>query len=140
MRINKSDLSNYNENDLRDHALTQSAGAISLHIPWDIPEDAEAIKQQAASHGIVFDAVNSNTFQDQKNQAHSYKFGSLCNVNKDSRQQAIEHNLEVIKLGNALGSKSMTVWLADGSSFPGQHNFKTAFQNTQDSLHRSPFA
>jgi len=27
-------------------ALTQSAGAISLHIPWDIPEDAEAIKQQ----------------------------------------------------------------------------------------------
>jgi len=202
MRINKSDLSNYNENDLRDHAekigflstqldrleinsvdiveklqkfqvaipswalgaggtrfgrfsfggepssleqkiddvgiihaLTQSAGAISLHIPWDIPEDAEAIKQQAASHGIVFDAVNSNTFQDQKNQAHSYKFGSLCNVNKDSRQQAIEHNLEVIKLGNALGSKSMTVWLADGSSFPGQHNFKTAFQNTQDSSH-----
>ena len=116
------------------HALTQSAGAISLHIPWDIPKDAEAIKQQAASHGIVFDAVNSNTFQDQKNQAHSYKFGSLCNVNKGSRQQAIEHNLEVIKLGNALGSKSMTVWLADGSNFPGQHNFKTAFQNTQDSL------
>ena len=80
------------------HALTQSAGAISLHIPWDIPRDADAIKQQAASHGIVFDAVNSNTFQDQKNQAHSYKFGSLCNVNKESRQQAIEHNLEVIKL------------------------------------------
>jgi len=79
-------------------ALTQSAGAISLHIPWDIPEDAEAIKQQAASHGIVFDAVNSNTFQDQNNQANSYKFGSLCNVNKESRQQAIEHNLEVIKL------------------------------------------
>ena len=116
------------------HALTQSAGAISLHIPWDIPTDAEAIKQQAASHGIMFDAVNSNTFQDQKNQTHSYKFGSLCNVNKESRQQAIEHNLEVIKLGNALGSKSMTVWLSDGSNFPGQHNFKKAFQNTQDSL------
>jgi len=114
--------------------LTKSAGAISLHIPWDIPRDAEAIKQQAASHGIVFDAVNSNTFQDQKEQAHSYKFGSLCNVNKGSRQQAIEHNLEVIELGNSLGSKSMTVWLADGSNFPGQQNFKKAFQNTQDSL------
>ena len=116
------------------HALTQSAGAISLHIPWDIPEDTEAIKQQATSHGIVFDAVNSNTFQDQKTQAESYKFGSLCSVNEKSRQQAIEHNIEVIKLGNALGSKSMTVWLADGSNFPGQHNFKKAFQNTQDSL------
>ena len=116
------------------HALTQSAGAISLHIPWDIPEDTEAIKQQANSHGIIFDAVNSNTFQDQKNQTQSYKFGSLCNVNKEIRQQAIEHNLEVIKLGNELGSKSMTVWLADGSNFPGQHNFKKAFQNTQDSL------
>ena len=46
------------------HALTQSAGAISLHIPWDIPKDPVATKEQAALHGIVFDAVNSNTFQE----------------------------------------------------------------------------
>ena len=26
------------------HSLNQSSGAISLHIPWDIPEDANAIK------------------------------------------------------------------------------------------------
>ncbi len=116
------------------HALTQSAGAISLHIPWDIPKDAKAIKQRAKSHGIVFDAVNSNTFQDQANQKHSYKFGSLCHTDKVVRQQAIDHNLEVIKYGKALGSKSITVWLADGTSFPGQHNFRRAYQNTQASL------
>jgi len=28
------------------------------------------------------------------------------------------------------------VWLADGSSFPGQLNFRKAFQNTLDSLHK----
>ena len=116
------------------HALTQSAGAISLHIPWDIPEDAKAIKQRAKSHGIIFDAVNSNTFQDQANQARSYKFGSLCHADKAVRQQAIEHNLEVMEYGKALGSKSLTVWLADGTSFPGQHNFRRAYQNTQTSL------
>jgi len=116
------------------HALTQSAGAISLHIPWDIPKDELAIKQRAAEHGILFDAVNSNTFQDQPNQKHSYKFGSLCHTDKAVRQQAIEHNIEVIKYGKAIGSKSMTVWLADGTSFPGQHNFRKAFQHTQDSL------
>ncbi len=116
------------------HSLTQTAGAVSLHIPWDIPKDYVAIKERAASHGIVFDAMNSNTFQDQKEAKHSYKYGSLCSVNKDSRQQAIEHNIEVIKMGEKLGSKSLTVWLADGSSFPGQSNFQTVLSNTQDSL------
>src|SRR5829696_8222440 len=116
------------------HALNQSSGAISLHIPWDIPENAAAIKALAAQNGLRFDAVNSNTFQDQKDQEHSYKFGSLQHVDKAVRKQAIEHNIEVIKQGVALGSDSLTVWLADGSSFPGQLNFRIAFQNTLQSL------
>ena len=116
------------------HALNQSSGAISLHIPWDIPSDANAIKALAAKHGLKFDAVNSNTFQDQQAQAHSYKFGSLQHVDKAVRKQAIAHNIEVIKQGDALGSKSLTVWLADGSCFPGQLNFRTAWQNTYESL------
>ena len=116
------------------HALNRSSGAISLHIPWDIPKDAKAIKTLAAQHGLKFDAVNSNTFQDQKDQAHSYKFGSLQNVNKAIRKQAIEHNIEVIKHGVELGSDSLTVWLSDGSCFPGQLNFRKAYQNTLESL------
>ncbi len=116
------------------HSLTQTAGAISLHIPWDIPKDYDAIRELADSHNIIFDAVNSNTFQDQKNANESYKFGSLANVSKAVRDQAIEHNNNVVAIGEKLGSKSITVWLADGSCFPGQHNFQTALQNTQDSL------
>lgn len=116
------------------HALTQAAGAISLHIPWDIPRDTLAIKERAKSLGLTFDAVNSNTFQDQKNQQYSYKFGSLCHTDRAVREQAIDHNLEVMEIGKALGSQSLTVWLADGSSFPGQHNFRKAFQHTQASL------
>ena len=116
------------------HALNQSSGAISLHIPWDIPENYASIKAQAAQLGLQFDAVNSNTFQDQKDQELSYKFGSLQHVNKAVRKQAIEHNIEVIKHGVELGSKSLTVWLSDGSCFPGQLNFRKAFQNTLESL------
>jgi len=116
------------------HQLNQSSGAVSLHIPWDIPEDVAAIKSLAASYGLKFDAVNSNTFQDQKNQPLSYKFGSLQHMNKAVRQQAIAHNIEVIQQGVELGSKSLTVWLADGSSFPGQLNFRTAFNHTLESL------
>ncbi len=116
------------------HALNQSGGAISLHIPWDIPTDANAIKLLAAQHGLQFDAVNSNTFQDQPDQSLSYKFGSLQHVDKAVRRLAIDHNMEVIKQGEALGSKALTVWLADGSSFPGQLNFRGAFQRTLESL------
>ena len=116
------------------HALNQSSGAISLHIPWDIPENYAAIKNLASDYGLQFDAVNSNTFQDQPNQALSYKFGSLQHVNKSVRKQAINHNIEVIKHGVELGSKALTVWLSDGSTFPGQLNFRKAFQNTLESL------
>lgn len=116
------------------HTLNRASGAISLHIPWDIPKDAQAIKDLAASHDLRFDAVNSNTFQDQTDQRLSYKFGSLQHVDRSVRQQAIEHNIEVIKYGKALGSDAITVWLSDGSCFPGQLNFRRAFQNTYESL------
>ena len=78
--------------------------------------------------------MNSNTFQDQAGQKLSYKYGSLQNVDKGVRQQAVDHNLEVIKYGKELGSNSLTVWLSDGSSFPGQLNFRKAFQNTLEGL------
>lgn len=116
------------------HALNNASGAISLHIPWDIPTDYQAIKNLASQYRLKFDAVNSNTFQDQNNQEYTYKYGSLQNVNKAIRKQAIAHNIEVIQQGIALGSESLTVWLADGSCFPGQLNFRKAYQNTLESL------
>lgn len=116
------------------HALNRSSGAISLHIPWDIPEDASKTKQLAAQYDLRFDAVNSNTFQDQPNQKLSYKFGSLQHVDRAVRKQAIDHNIEVIRHGIELGSTALTVWLSDGSCFPGQLNFRKAFQNTLEGL------
>lgn len=115
-------------------SLSQSTSSISLHIPWDIPSDPKAIKQQAKARGLSFDAVNSNTFQDQPDAKKSYKFGSLCNTEKTVRDQAIAHNIEVIEYGKALGSKALTIWLADGSNYPGQQHFRKAFDNTLDSL------
>ena len=116
------------------HKLNQSSGAISLHIPWDVPASYADTKALAAQHGLKFDAMNSNTFQDQPGQEFTYKYGSFQNVNKDVRRQAVQHNIEVIHHGVELGSKSLTIWLADGSCFPGQLNFRKAFQNTLESL------
>lgn len=116
------------------HALNRSSGAISLHIPWDIPDNPESIKSLAITHGLTFDAVNSNTFQDQANQKLSYKFGSLQHTDQATRRQAIDHNIEVIQHGIELGSKSITIWLSDGSCFPGQLNFRGAFERTLESL------
>ena len=116
------------------HKLNNSSGAISLHIPWDIPSNPSNIKALAAQNGLRFDAMNSNTFQDQPDQKLSYKFGSMQHVDKAVRKQAIEHNIEVIKYGAELGSDVLSVWLSDGSNFPGQLNFRKAFQNTLESL------
>jgi L-rhamnose isomerase/sugar isomerase len=116
------------------HTLNRSSGSISLHIPWDIPDDTTAIKQLAEEHDLSFDAVNSNTFQDQDDQEHSYRFGSLSHTDVSARKQAIDHNKEVIRYGEQLGSKALTVWLADGSNFPGQQNLSKALKRTHESL------
>jgi L-rhamnose isomerase/sugar isomerase len=114
--------------------LSGATDSISLHIPWDIPADADATNTLLAEKELKIDSVNSNTFQDQEKQIHSYKFGSLCHVDAAVRKQAIQHNVDVITHGAALGSKVLTVWLADGSNFPGQQHLRKAYQNTLDSL------
>ncbi|MGI4884045.1 MAG: TIM barrel protein [Janthinobacterium lividum] len=116
------------------HQLNGSSNALSLHIPWDIPADAPAVRQQLAEAGLRIDSVNSNTFQDQPGQAHSYKFGSLASTDAAVRAQAVAHNIECIRYGEQLGAKAHTVWLADGANFPGQQHFRQAFQRTQEAL------
>src|SRR5436190_15417072 len=72
--------------------LVRSTPAVSLHIPWDKPEDPGDLREFARARGLQFDAMNSNTFQDQPGQKYSYKFGSLTHPDKLVREQAIQHN------------------------------------------------
>jgi L-rhamnose isomerase/sugar isomerase len=95
---------------------------VSPHFPWDKVADYGALKDEAASLGLGFDAVNSNTFQDQPGQAHSYNTGSLASTLVATRQQAVEHNIECIEIGQKLGSNALTVWVGDGTNFPGQQD------------------
>ncbi|NGP16444.1 L-rhamnose catabolism isomerase [Devosia aurantiaca] len=112
--------------------LTQATRTISLHIPWD-KADPNRLKQAASRFNLGFDAMNSNTFSDAKGQMQSYKFGSLSAYDKATRDQAIEHNLECIEIGKTIGSKALTIWIGDGSNFPGQVNFADQFANYLDS-------
>ena len=117
------------------HKLVRSTSSISLHIPWDKPDNAETLLEIAGSHGLTFDAMNSNTFQDQPGQRKSYKFGSLSHTDKAVRRQAIEHNIECIEIGQKLDSKALTVWVGDGSNFAGQSNFRHALERYLESMH-----
>src|SRR5215813_12028572 len=114
--------------------LVRSTDAVSLHIPWDRPDDAADLRDFARERGLHFDAMNSNTFQDQSGQKLSYKFGSLTHPDREVRHQAIEHNLECIEIGKTLGSKSHTVWIADGGNFPGQMHFRRALERYLESV------
>ncbi len=113
--------------------LSRATPTVSLHIPWDKPNDPAELREYGHSLGLGFDAMNSNTFQDQPDQENSYKFGSLTHTEQAIREQAIAHNVEVIELGRKLGSKALTVWVGDGSNFPGQQHFRGAFSRYLDS-------
>lgn len=113
------------------HQLTAATPSVSLHIPWDKAAPADLLSK-AEEVGVSFDAMNSNTFQDTG--VLSYKFGSLSHTDAATRQQAIEHNIECIEIGNAIGSKALTVWIGDGSNFPGQTNMARQFERYLSSM------
>lgn len=108
------------------HQLTGATPKVSLHIPWDYAPAADLLSK-AAEWGLGFDAMNSNTFQDSPSQALSYKFGSLSHTDKAVRDQAIAHNIDCVALGREIGSKALTIWVGDGSNFPGQAHFIRQF-------------
>src|SRR5258706_1695343 len=114
--------------------LVRATPTVSLHIPWDKPDGVESLVAAAKSHGLEFDAINSNTFQDQPGQKYSYKFGSLSHEDAATRRQAIDHNIECIKIGQKIGSKALTVWVGDGSNFAGQTNFRGTLERYLDSM------
>jgi L-rhamnose isomerase/sugar isomerase len=103
--------------------LSRVTPRVSPHFPWDKVSDYTALRDEAASLGLGFDAVNSNTFQDQPGQAKTYATGSLSSTVEATRQQAVEHNIECIEIGRQLGSTDLTVWVGDGTNFPGQQDF-----------------
>lgn len=113
--------------------LTRATPSVSLHIPWD-KADPNRLKQAASRFGLGFDAMNSNTFSDAMGQTLSYKFGSLSHADAAVRRQAVAHNLECIEIGRTLGSRALTVWIGDGTNFPGQQNFTTQFEHYLEAM------
>ena len=114
--------------------LVRVTPGISLHIPWDEPEDPAELLAFAKERGLFFDSMNSNTFQDQPGQKLSYKFGSLTHTDPAVRRQAVEHNVHCVELGVRLGARSHTVWIGDGGNFPGQQHFRRALDRYMESL------
>lgn len=102
--------------------LSRITPRVSPHFPWDKVSDYAGLREEAASLGLSFDAVNSNTFQDQPDQPLSYRNGSLTATDPKVREQAIAHNIECIEIGRQLGSNALTVWVGDGTNFPGQQD------------------
>ncbi|CAM3072789.1 L-rhamnose catabolism isomerase [Paracoccus nototheniae] len=115
------------------HQLTAATPSVSLHIPWD-RTDPSLLLEKAEATGLGFDAMNSNTFQDQADQEYSYKYGSLSHTDAATRAQAVDHNLDCIEIGRAIGSKALTVWIGDGSNFPGQTSLSRQFDRYLDAM------
>lgn len=105
---------------------------VSPHFPWDKVSDFKALREEAENLGLGFDAVNSNTFQDQPGQAYSYSTGSLSATDAGVRQQAVDHNIECIQIGVELGSRDLTVWVGDGTNFPGQQDLRRSLDRYLD--------
>jgi L-rhamnose isomerase / sugar isomerase len=111
------------------HRLTGTAGAIALHFPWDKVDDYGALREHIESRGLRVGAVNPNLFQDD-----DYKLGSCTHPDPRVRAKAVEHMLECISIAEQLGSSAQSLWLADGTNYPGQDDLRARRERLYDSL------
>ena len=102
--------------------LTGVTPTLALHVLWDLPngvDDVPEVKQLERRFGIHAGSINPNLFQDQE-----YKFGSLCNPSAKIREQAVNHILDSIEIAKRLGCRDLSIWLADGSNYPGTQSIR----------------
>ena len=102
--------------------LTGVTPTLALHVLWDLPDgakDVHAVKLLEQRFGVRSGSINPNLFQDQ-----DYKFGSLCNPSAAIRERALEHLLDSIEIAKALGSRDISLWMADGSNYPGTQSMR----------------
>ena len=111
------------------HRLTASAPAVALHFPWDHVEDLRALRDRVSELGLRVGAVNPNLFQDP-----DYRLGSLCNPDAGIRRKALDHLFECVQIATALGSTAQSLWLADGTNYPGQDDLRARRERLQGAL------
>jgi L-rhamnose isomerase/sugar isomerase len=111
------------------HRLTGGAPLVALHFPWDEFEDLGVVRRHAADLGLGIGAVNPNLFQDP-----DYRLGSLANPDARIRRKALDHALQCIRFATELGSSAQSLWLADGTSYPGQDSFAARRARLEEGL------
>lgn len=109
--------------------VTDAVSAVAIHIPWDKVDDYKALKEYAENKGLKIGAVNPNYFEDE-----DYLYGSLSNSNIKIRKKAIDQTFECIEIMRQTNSKALSMWIPDGSNYPGQIDFKRSFELLEDSL------
>jgi L-rhamnose isomerase/sugar isomerase len=112
--------------------LTGAAPTVALHVLWDVPNgkaDVPGIKRLEAKYGVKAGSINPNLFQDQ-----DYKFGSICNPSAEIRGNALAHLLDSVEIGRELGSKDVSIWLADGSNYPGTQSIRKRIEWMEEVL------
>jgi L-rhamnose isomerase / sugar isomerase len=117
------------------HRLTGVTPTMALHVLWDLPNgvaDSEAVQRLEGEHGVKAGSINPNLFQDQ-----DYKFGSLCHPAKEVRERAIAHMLESVAIAGKLGSRDISLWLPDGSNYPGTQSIRKRIEWLEDALRRT---
>ena len=113
------------------HRLTGTAGAVALHFPWDAVDDYDELRAQIESRGLRVGAVNPNLFQDP-----DYKLGSVTHPDAAVREKAVAHMLECVEIATALGATAQSLWLADGTNYPGQDDLRERRRRMLDCLGR----
>ncbi len=111
--------------------LTGGSPSVAIHIPWDKTSDYGKLKGKAESLGLEIGAVNPNLFED-----YDYKFGSLAHPDESVREKAVDHVFQCIEIMEEVDSDVLSLWLADGTNYPGQDDFRDRKKRLENAFSR----
>jgi len=114
------------------NALTGASPTVALHVLWDLPagkKDVATIQSLEKKYGVRAGSINPNLFQDQE-----YKYGSIANPDSEIRKNALTHLLDSVEIGQELGSKDVSLWIADGSNYPGSQSMRRRIEWMEEVL------
>jgi L-rhamnose isomerase/sugar isomerase len=112
------------------HRLTGACPTVAVHVLWDVPDGGgAALAAAAGARGLRIGSINPNVFQDQ-----CYRHGSVANEDAAVRRRAIQHMLDSVALARAVGSRTLALWFADGTNYPGQGSFIRRKRRFMDAL------
>ena len=115
------------------NALTGASPTVALHVLWDLPKGKGDVAEIQAAGEAVWGEGGVDQSESVSGR-RSISMGRLRIPSAEIRGNALAHLLDSVEIGRELGSKDVSLWIADGSNYPGTQSIRKRIEWMEEVL------